>query len=122
MYNMYSYMYNMYINSNYLLLHIVFDFEHVPVSVSHNEHKISSQSEHSTSKSWMLKDSKGSVTKLGSKRKFGVGSMPSLHKSKYSFKVSSTIEYYKSIYIKCIVRVLTSNNTYCTLLYCIVLL
>ena len=49
MYNMYSYMYNMYINSNYLLLYIVFDFEHVPVSVSHNECKISSQSEHSTS-------------------------------------------------------------------------
>ena len=122
MYNMYSYMYNIYINSNYLLLYIVFDFEHVPVSISHNEHKISSQSEHSTSKSWMLKDSKGSVTKLGSKRKFGVGFMPSLHINKYSFKVSSTIEYYKSICIKNIVRVLTSNNTYCTLLYCIVLL
>ena len=115
-------MYNMYINSNYLLLHITFDFEDVPVSISHNECKISSQSEHSTSKSWMIKDSKGSVTNLGSKRKFSVGSMPSLHKSKYSFKVSSTIEYYKSIYIKNIVRVLTSNNTYCTLLYCIVLL
>ena len=119
---MYSYMYNMYINSNYLLLHIAFDFEHVPVSVSHNERKLSSQSEHSTSKSWMIKDTKGSVTKLGSKRRFGVGSMPSLHKSKYSFKVSSTIEYYKSICIKNIVRVLTSNNMYCTLLYYIVLL
>ena len=114
MYNMYSYMYNMYVNSN--------NYEHVPVSVSHSECTISSQSEHSTSKSWMLKDSKSSVTKLGSKRKVGVGSMSSLHKSKYSFKVSSTIEYYKSIYIKCIVRVLTSNNTYCTLLYCILLL
>ena len=110
----------MYINSNYLILYIVFDFEHVPVSISHNERKISSQSEHSTSKSWMLKDSKGSVTKLGSKRRFGVGSMPSLHKSKYSFKVSGTIKYYKSICIKNIVRVLTYNNTYCTLLYCIV--
>ena len=91
-------MYNMYINSNYLLLHIAFDFEHVPVSVSHNKRKISSQSEHSTSKAWMLKDSKGSVTKLGSKKKFV--SMPSVHKSKYSFKVSSTGEAYKSIYIK----------------------
>ena len=94
MYNMYSYMYNMYIN--YLLLHIVFDFENVPMSVpmsvSRNERKVSSQSEHSTSKSWMLQDNKGSRTKLDSGKKIGKVSMPSLHKSKYSFKVSDTVE------------------------------
>ena len=52
MYNMYSYMYNMYINNNYLLLHTVLDFEHIPMSrsVSRNQYKVSSQSEHSTSK------------------------------------------------------------------------
>ena len=92
MYNMYSYMYNMYINSNYLSLYIVFDFENVPMSVSRNERKVSSQSEHSTSKSWMLQDNKGSRTKLDSGKKFGKVSMPSLHKSKYSFKVSDTVE------------------------------
>ena len=117
MYNMYSYMCNMYIDNNYISLYIVFDFEHVPVSLSHNERKVSSQSEHSTSKAWMLKDSKGSVTKLGSRTKFGVGSIPSAHKSKCLFKVSSTVEDYESIYIKGIVRVLTSNDTYCSLPY-----
>ena len=109
---------NMYIDNNYISLYIAFDFEHVPVSLSHNERKVSSQSEHSTSKARMLKDSKGSVTKLGSRTKFGVGSIPSAHKSKYSFKVSSTVEDYESIYIKGIVRVLTSNDTYCSLPYC----
>ena len=40
MYNMYSYMYNMYINSNYLLLCIVFDFENFPMSIISNERKV----------------------------------------------------------------------------------
>ena len=65
------------------LLHIVFDFENIPMSVSRNERKVSSQSEHSTSKSWMLQDNKGSRTKLDSGKKIGKVSMPSLHKSKY---------------------------------------
>ena len=74
------------------LLHIVFDFENIPMSVSRNEHIVSSQSEHCTSKSWTLQDNKGSRTKLDSRKKFGRVSMSSLHKSKYSFKVSATIE------------------------------
>ena len=61
-------MYNMYINSNCLLLHIVFDFENFPMSISCNERKVSSQNEHSISKSWMLQNSKGSRTKLGSRK------------------------------------------------------
>ena len=118
MYNMYSYMYNMYIN--YLLLHIVFDFENVPMSVSRNERKVSSQSDHSTSKSWMLQDNKDSWTKLDSGKKFDKVSMPSLHKSKYSFKVSDVVKPYKNICIKVIVRVL--YILYSTVLYYTVLL
>ena len=102
------------------LLHTVFDFENVPMSVSRNERKVSSQSEHSTSKSWMLQDNKGSRTKLDSGKKFGKVSMPSLHKSKYSFKVSDTVKPYKNICIKIIVRVL--YILYSTVLYYTVLL
>ena len=73
------------------------------MSVGRNEHKVSS---HSTSKSWTPQDNKGSRTKLDNRKKFGRVSMPSIHKSKYSFKVSDVVKPYKNICIKIIVKVL----------------